>query len=390
MASIITNYTTYDQAYYYADLKGLPRLSETDRQALIADLSTTDDPCQISQVKQHLMESYLHFAKHYAIELCYRSRYHRDLPDLIGIANLTVVEVISRTDLTRVGDLASYLAAYIKGRLKEATINDGLIPITTSVRSRAWQRGEGSRFEALDHLLSLDEQMEWFETDDLEEPPAMPLLPTEAAPERDPAQRAQVERWLSYLSPHAQAVLRLRYGLSDDNERCHSTAEIVRLLGIRRTEVQRLERDALTRLRALAEGKATLTQWRGQTRIADPAAHTHLTLSPEQEAALTTAYADLKARGVPVTGRALAQAAGVGQNRAQQFLRQYREQFPDEWTSPAARHQQRLAHVAEVHAELVAQGQHITPDTLVIAAHVRIETVLEFLHAQRSQSHEYV
>src|SRR5260370_11179774 len=190
MTHLITNYSTYDQAYYYADLKRLPRLSEEDRRSLIIRLPTTDKP---THLKQHLMESYLHFAKHYAIELCPQSRYHRDLPDLIGIANLTVVEVITRTDLTQVGDLTSYLAAYLRGRLKEATINDGLIHITPSVRARARQRGETSRFEALDHLLSLDEQMEWFETDDLEEPPAAPLLPTEAAPERDPRLSAQVE-----------------------------------------------------------------------------------------------------------------------------------------------------------------------------------------------------
>ena len=121
----------------------------------------------------------------------------------IGIANLTVAEVISRANLTQINDLTSYLAAYLRGRLKEATINDGLIPITSSVRARARQRGETSRFEALDHLLSLDEQMAWFYTGDLEEPPATPVLPTEAAPERDPAQGTQVETWLSYLSPRA-------------------------------------------------------------------------------------------------------------------------------------------------------------------------------------------
>jgi hypothetical protein len=83
MATIATNYTTYDQAYYYADLKGLPRFSEEDRRSLITSLPTADNHAQI---KQCLMESYLHFAKHYAIDLCPKSRYHRDLPDLIGIA----------------------------------------------------------------------------------------------------------------------------------------------------------------------------------------------------------------------------------------------------------------------------------------------------------------
>jgi RNA polymerase sigma factor (sigma-70 family) len=383
MAQPITNYTTYDQAYYYADLKGLPRLSEEERRSLITRLSTADNPAQI---KQHLMESYLNFAKHYAIDLCPHSRYQRDLPDLIGIANLTVVEVISRTDLTQVNDLTSYLAAYLRGRLKEATINDGLIPIATSVRARARQRGEATRFEALDHLLSLDEQMEWFETDDLEEPPAAPLLPTEAAPEPDPRLSAQVEMWLSYLSPRAQAVLRLRYGLSDDNERRHTTAEIVRLLGIRRTEVQRLEREALIRLRAFVEGRATLVQRGGKLTIAYPAVQNRLRIPPEQEAALSATGRSLQAQGVAVTARALAQAAGVGLSRAQQFLRQHRDQFPAGPTAKAARHQERLAHVAEVYAEHLAQGKHITSSTtLARAAHVRIETALEFLRAHRNK-----
>ncbi len=387
MIQPITNYTTYDQAYYYADLRGLPRLSETDRQSLIADLSAAGNPRQITQIKQQLMESYLHFAKHYAIDLCHQSCYHRDLPDLIGIANLTVVEVISRTDLTQVGDLTSYLAAYLRGRLKEATINAGLIPIAASVRARARQRGESSRFEVLDHLLSLDEQMEWFETDDLEEPPAMPLLPTEAAPERDPLLRAQVETWLSYLSPRAQAVLRLRYGLSDDNERRHTTAEIVRLLGIRRTEVQRIEREALVRVRAFVEGKATLVLRNGKSTIDYPAVQNRLRITPEQETAWSATGRALQAQGVAVTARALAQAAGISQSRAQQFLRQHRDQFPAGPTSTASRHQERLAHMAAVYAEHLAQGKPITSSkTLARAAHVRIETALEFLRIERSKS----
>src|SRR6266567_68397 len=384
MTLLITNYSTYDQAYYYADLKSLPHLSEEDRRSLIIRLPTTDNP---THLKQHLIESYLHFARHYAIDLCPMSRYHRDLPDLIGIANLTMVEVISRTDLTQVNDLTSYLAAYIKGRLREATINDGLIHITSSVRSRARERGDTTRFEALDHLLSLDEQMEWFDTDDLQEPPATPLLPTEAAPERDPVLCARVETWLSYLSPRAQAVLRLRYGLSDDNERRHTTAEIVRLLGIRRTEVQRIEREALVRVRAFVEGKATLVLRNGKSTIDYPAVQNRLRITPEQETAWSATGRALQAQGVAVTARALAQAAGISQSRAQQFLRQHRDQFPAGPTSTASRHQERLAHMAAVYAEHLAQGKPITSSkTLARAAHVRIETALEFLRIERSKS----
>ncbi len=112
-----------------------------------------------------------------------------------------MVEVITRIDPTQIDNLTSYLAACVRGRLKGATLNDGLVKINHGVRTRAREKGESEQFDALDHLLSLDEQMEWFDTDNMEEPNALPITPTEAAPPRDPVLQAQVETWLSYLSP---------------------------------------------------------------------------------------------------------------------------------------------------------------------------------------------
>ncbi len=39
MTILITNYTIYDLAYYYADLRSLPCLSREERQHLLTDLS---------------------------------------------------------------------------------------------------------------------------------------------------------------------------------------------------------------------------------------------------------------------------------------------------------------------------------------------------------------
>src|ERR1051326_8256932 len=139
-----------------------------------------------------------------------------------------------------------------------------------------------------------------------EEPLLTPLLPTEAAPERLPEQRAQVDALLSYLSPRAQAILRLRYGLLDDNERCHTTNEIVALTGIERGVVRSIERDALIRLHAFVTGKATLGQRNGKPCICYPDAHNTTANTPEQEAALLAAYDDLQARDIFVTGHSLA------------------------------------------------------------------------------------
>ncbi len=47
----ITNYTTYDQAYYYADLKRIPRLSEEERRHLLVCMQTTHDPHLSAQIK---------------------------------------------------------------------------------------------------------------------------------------------------------------------------------------------------------------------------------------------------------------------------------------------------------------------------------------------------
>ncbi len=112
--AVITNYTSYDQAYYYADLKRLPRLSEEERRRLTASLPLANDPQLTTRIKHQLIESYLPLAKYFAIDLCPKSRYQRDLPDLIGVANLTVVEVITRTDLAQIDDPTSYLAAWAR------------------------------------------------------------------------------------------------------------------------------------------------------------------------------------------------------------------------------------------------------------------------------------
>ncbi|HEY6409510.1 MAG TPA: hypothetical protein VIY29_18785 [Ktedonobacteraceae bacterium] len=86
MATIITNYTAYDLAHYYADLKRLPRLSREERQHLVTGMSEVQAALtmpQETQVKQQLIEDYLSFAKYLAITLWPPTLYQRLLPDLI-------------------------------------------------------------------------------------------------------------------------------------------------------------------------------------------------------------------------------------------------------------------------------------------------------------------
>jgi RNA polymerase sigma factor (sigma-70 family) len=388
MTTAITNYTTYDLAYYYADLRSLPCLSRDERQHLLTELpqaqasrATLPEP----QLKQRLIESYLPLAKHLAITLCPPALYRRLLPELIGAVNLAVVEAVMHADLSSTLSLDAYVAAYVRAAIKRTLSTKELLPIPAQARQRAQAEGTLDQLHAQYHVASLDAHMEWYDPDATEEPLLMPLLPMEAAPERDSDQRAQVETLLSYLSPRAQVILRLRYGLADDNERCHTTNEIAALLGLTRGVVRTIERDALTRLRAFVAGEATLGQQNGKPCICYPAAHNTAPTPPEQEAALLATSRDLQARGVIVTGRALSQAAGISLERALTFLRQHRNGTPAE--DRARQRQQKLERVC---TRLEAQGVRVTSPRLSKEAGVAKQTAIDFLAARRSVSHATV
>lgn len=136
-----TNYTTYDLAYYYADLRRLPRLSREKRQGLVTGLSESPPSPALSQddtkVKQRLIEGYLPLVKHLAITLCSPALYQRLLPELIGAVNLAVVEAVMRCDLASMLSLDAYIAAYVRGAIKQTIIEDDVLPIPSRVRERA-------------------------------------------------------------------------------------------------------------------------------------------------------------------------------------------------------------------------------------------------------------
>ena len=81
MVQTVTNYTTYDLAYYYADLARLPRLSEEERQQLtlsLAQPTRSDD-----QARNRLIEGHLKLVTHIAIDRC-PPPYYRWRPDILG------------------------------------------------------------------------------------------------------------------------------------------------------------------------------------------------------------------------------------------------------------------------------------------------------------------
>ncbi len=297
--AVMTHYTTQDQAYFYADLHRLPRLSQEEQRALLA--STPPTAAHLDRAaRNRLVEGHLGLATHIAIREC-------------------------------------------PPTFKRALNKEKFVRVPHNALSRA--RANGTE-KALYNLQpeSLDVWMAWYEMEEAEELPIRPITPTAAAPECDPALRTQVETWLSYLSAQEQTIVRLHYGLSEEDERAYSATEIARLQGVKPGTMQKRLRTALTRLKALAQGSATITQKRGKPRVTNISRYKPPTLTPEQESTLMQ--------------------------------------------TAAALHQQRLAHVAAVFAEHVAQGERITSGKqLARLARTSETTALEFLHAERSKSH---
>ncbi len=213
MATIITNYTAYDMRYYYADTKRLPRLCKAEERQLVASLAapTPSLPAQqITGIKQRLIEGHLGLATSIVIELC--PRRCRDLfPDLVQEANLALIQATNRCDYTKSGNFTAYVAAWMRGKVKQALSDDSLIKIDYDTRKLAQQRGTLDELSALQHPLSLDCLLD-------ERDPDSSLLDSLESPSQptrlvcDPQTHVQVEALLSYLSPRAQSILRLRYG----------------------------------------------------------------------------------------------------------------------------------------------------------------------------------
>ncbi len=386
MPPIITNYTTYDLRYYYADTKRLPRLSKEEERTLIAPLAAPTAPSllaqQLAQVKQRLIEGHLGLATCIAIDLCPR-RCPDLFADLVQEANLALVQAANHFDYLRGGDFTAYCAAWMRGKVKQALSEDRLLKVDAATRQRARQADTVAELYALQRPISLDCLLD-------EDDPDSSLLeslqapPQPAAPPRDPHKRAQVDALLSYLSPRAETILRLRYGLFDDDERPHTTAEIARTLGTSRGTVQTTEHDAMQRLRALVAGEATITKRNGKVCISLPGCRTPW-LSAERKHLLTQASTRLEAEDMPITARLLAQETGIPQSVAAVFLREQRGEHAASAQRKEVRKQARLLRLEEAYTQLVKAGKTPSGRALARLARVAKPTALEFLRTCQQQ-----
>jgi RNA polymerase sigma factor (sigma-70 family) len=379
----ITHYTTHDLDYFYSDLHRLPpRLSPEEQRALL-DATPPQATHLEQQARNRLVEAHLGLALHIAVRLCPADRYASSFPDLLGEVFLALIQTADRYNVRTGGDVTLYLGVNAEWAVRRALDKEKLVRVPRHALTRARQQG---REQALYDLQpqSLDAWMERYEMDGVEEVAMRPLIAPAAAPERDPALRAQVEIWLSHLSAHEQTILRLRFGLSDQDERAYSVVEIARLCGVKPVTMAARLRTALSRLKAIAQGAATLSQKQGSPRVTGGATLT----SAEQDVLLMQVATRMQSEGRAVSTPRLVQASGLGRKRVTTFLQAHRDRFPANVVGTVLHHD-RLVHVAAVYAEQVAQGKRITSGRqLARLAQVGNTTALEFLRAlEGSSSH---
>jgi RNA polymerase sigma factor (sigma-70 family) len=372
MTQTITHYTTKDMAYFYADLHRLPpRLSSTEQRAL---LDTTPPQTEHLEraARNGLVEAHLGLAVSIAVRLCPADRYASSFPDLVGEVFLALIQTADRYNVRTGGDVTLYLGVNAEWAVRRALDKEKLVRVPRRALSRARQHGTEAALYRL-QPESLDAWMERCEMDGVEELSMQPVISPAVAPERDPALCAQIETWLSHLSAHEQTILRLRFGLSDEDERAYSISEIARLCGVKPVTMGARIRAALRRLKAVAQGTATSKGQPGQQS-------TTLTRA-EQEALLMQIATRMQAEGRAVSTPRLMQASGLGRKRVTAFLQAHRDRFPANVVGTVL-HQERLAHVTAVYAEQLAQGKRLTSGRqLARLAQVGNATALEFLRA---------
>src|SRR5258708_17050616 len=222
----------YELRPYYRELNRIPRLAQEEQQRLLAAQPARTQPLSVQRatpLTHRLIEGHLVLASRIAREHCPPSRYASLLPDLVQEANLALIQATNHFVSTSKGDFTDYVCAWMRAGVKGA-VSRAAMPIAVPYRVRVRAREEGTLEQwyrlqpvSLDRLMNEEEREESSLVATLVAP-AIPQTPPAA---RDEAKRAFVEQLLSYLSPRAQAVLRLWHGVPpEDGERPRPPREV--------------------------------------------------------------------------------------------------------------------------------------------------------------------
>ncbi len=389
----------YELRPYYRELNRIPVLAQEEQQRLLVALSARTQPLSVQRatlLTHRLIEGHLALASRIAREHCPPSRYASLLPDLVQEANLALIQATNQFASMHEGDFTDYVCAWMRAGVKGA-VSRAAMPIAVPYHVRVRAREEGTLEQwyrlqpvSLDRLLNEEERAE----SNLVATLVAPTIPQTPPPARDESTRAFVEQLLSYLSPRAQAVLRLRHGLvAEDDERPRSTGEIAQELGIAPDAVSAYERDGLRRLQALVKGEARLLPYQGRLAISLGGADAptlesqqHQDLAQERRERLVQAYQRLYEQGVKVTIDRLVEVTGVPTNLVAAFLRELRGKHCYRTGTAEERVQARWQRLEEAYKQLAAAaGTTPSGQALARQAHTRQDTARAFLKARAQQ-----
>lgn len=225
----------------------------------------------------------------------------------------------------------------------------------------------------LDQQLGEDQQHTL--ADLLVAPPlVLPSPSSSACPSND--KRAQVEALLSHLSLREQQVVRLHYGLDEQDGQERSQVAVAALLGIAQAQVNRIERGALAKLRALGmqaasaqdDGERLVKSQQRQTLLERLAQEVQAQGGSEEER-LARAYERLTTEGVGrLNHYVLCKVARVEGHLALAFWRERRGGSQEE-------------RIAAAYAQLEAQGLRPTNKRIVQLTQVDVKAIAAYRRA---------
>lgn len=360
---------------YFSDITRFAHLSDEEVHLLCQQIATAhqqQDRQAETQARCRLVEGLLPevlpTAYHYACKM-----EHFTLLDLIQQGNYGLVLAAHRFDFADTSRaFGSYALTYIRSLIKSDLHRDGGIAIPNA--SFYTQRAR----RTLDAPLLLHHvRLDAVRGQDGEECTllnmlAAPPLVLSSAHQGDSSVRAQVEHLLAILPAREQQVLRLRYGLDEQDGRTLDRQDVALLLGLSVQQVAVLERQALQVLRyqvglqGASPGSERMQQYHQRRR-------------QDQQARLQAAYEHLQAQGQPITRDALCAQAHVDTRAAGIFLAVQgaqgltRRKGDIDWSKST---QERLE---AAFAQLVAQGERLSVPRLKAAAHVGASAARAFL-----------
>jgi|GEM_PF-1227908 len=372
---------------YCTTIRSLLPFPDEERDALISLLASVQagclSPSLATQAQDRLIEGHLWLGPTLASKWCPPHR-RALLPDLIQEANQRLIVLARTFDYQSGKNFTAYAIVVLTHQIRATLSNDALIRVPRTTRSQMRRDGRAGQLEAL-IPLSLDMVFgseHYGENEMLVDAIAEPEVSFCDSHEHTRKQ-LQVDALLSHLSPRAEHVLRLSFGLFEEDGRSRSPAEIADLLDIPVHAVHTTRQQALSRLRTIANGQTghPVQRKRAPSRRGERPSPTTRWGEPRQltdgQQRLERAWTYLEAQHLPVTAAQLARLAAVHFITADRFLRRR--------TRPAEGAERSLTErLEQAYTQLQATGKRVTAYALAKQVDVHPSTAQRFLLAHEN------